>query len=107
MDYRVYMGSSMTVRSLWWLLLYLCSYKLDGSVIVPTVNQSRGGAGAHQCRPEEARRPWWSGGEALGAHEHRWVSKDGHEAGHGVLAMSTGAHGGGGSGGGDHDDECG
>jgi hypothetical protein len=31
-DYRVYMGSSITVRSLWWLLLYLCSYKLDGSV---------------------------------------------------------------------------
>ena len=27
-------GSSMIVWSLWWLLLYLCSYKLDGSVIV-------------------------------------------------------------------------
>jgi hypothetical protein len=33
-DYRVYMGSSMTVWSLRWLLLYLCSYKLDGSVTV-------------------------------------------------------------------------
>ena len=31
-DYRVYMGSSMTVWSLRWLLLYLCSYKLGGSV---------------------------------------------------------------------------
>ena len=31
-DYRVYMGSSMTVWSLWWLLSYLCSYKLVGSV---------------------------------------------------------------------------
>ena len=31
-DYRVYMGSSMTVWSLRWLLLYLCSYKLVGSV---------------------------------------------------------------------------
>ena len=27
-DYRVYMGSSMMVWSLRWLLLYLCSYKL-------------------------------------------------------------------------------
>ena len=27
-DYWVYMGSSMTV----WLLLYLCSYKLDGCI---------------------------------------------------------------------------
>ena len=33
-DYRVYMGSSMTVWSLRWLLLYLCSYKLVGSVTV-------------------------------------------------------------------------
>ena len=32
-DYRVYMGSSMTVSSLWWLFLYSCSYKLVGSVI--------------------------------------------------------------------------
>ena len=32
LDYRVYMGSSTTVWSLRWLLLYLCSYKLDGSV---------------------------------------------------------------------------
>jgi hypothetical protein len=31
-DYRVYMGSGMTVWSLRWLVLYLCSYKLDGSV---------------------------------------------------------------------------
>ena len=31
MDYRVYMGSSMKVRSLRWLPLYLCSYKLVGS----------------------------------------------------------------------------
>ena len=31
-DYRVYMGSSMAVWSLRWLLLYLCSYKLVGSV---------------------------------------------------------------------------
>ena len=30
-DYRVYRGSSMMVRSLRWLLLYLCSYKLVGS----------------------------------------------------------------------------
>ena len=30
-DYRVYMSSSMTI-SLQWLLLYLCSYKLAGSV---------------------------------------------------------------------------
>ena len=35
-DYRVYMGSSMTVSSLWWLLSYLCSYKLVGSVTVIT-----------------------------------------------------------------------
>ena len=33
-DYRVYMGSSMTVWSLRWLLSYLCSYKLVGSVIL-------------------------------------------------------------------------
>ena len=33
-DYRVYMGSSMIVRLLRRLPLYLCSYKLDGSVIV-------------------------------------------------------------------------
>ena len=32
MDYRVYMGSSMTVRSLRWLSLYLCTYKLVGSM---------------------------------------------------------------------------
>ena len=32
MDYRVYMGSSMTVGSFRWLPLYLCSYKLVGSV---------------------------------------------------------------------------
>ena len=31
-DYRVYMGSSMTVWSLRWLLSYLCSYKLVGSI---------------------------------------------------------------------------
>ena len=31
-DYQVYMGSSMTVWSLWWLLSYLCSYKLVGSI---------------------------------------------------------------------------
>ena len=31
MDYRVYMGSSMIVWSLWWLPLYSCSYKLVGS----------------------------------------------------------------------------
>ena len=31
-DYRVYMDSSMTVWSLRWLLLYLCSYKLVGSI---------------------------------------------------------------------------
>jgi hypothetical protein len=31
-DYQVYMGSSMTIWSLWWLPLYLCSYKLDGSI---------------------------------------------------------------------------
>ena len=31
-DYRVYMGSSMTVWSLWWSLSYLCSYKLVGSI---------------------------------------------------------------------------
>ena len=31
-DYRVYMGSSMMVWSPRWLLLYLCSYKLVGSV---------------------------------------------------------------------------
>ena len=31
MDYRVYMGSSMIVRPLQWLALYLCSYKLVGS----------------------------------------------------------------------------
>ena len=33
-DYRVYMGSSMTVWSLRWLLSYLYSYKLVGSVTV-------------------------------------------------------------------------
>ena len=32
-DYQVYMGSSMTVWSLRWLLSYLCSYKLVSSVI--------------------------------------------------------------------------
>ena len=30
-DNRVYRGSSMIVRSLWWLPLYSCSHKLDGS----------------------------------------------------------------------------
>ena len=33
-DYRVYMGRSMTVRSLRWLPLYLCSYKLVGSTTI-------------------------------------------------------------------------
>ena len=33
LDYRVYMGSSMIVWLLRRLQLYLCSYKLDGSVI--------------------------------------------------------------------------
>ena len=33
MDYWVYMGSSMIVWSFWWLPLYLCSYKLVGSII--------------------------------------------------------------------------
>jgi hypothetical protein len=32
LDYWVYMGSSITVWLLSWLLLYLCSYKLDGFV---------------------------------------------------------------------------
>jgi hypothetical protein len=32
LDYRIYIGSSMTVWLLQWLLLYLCSYKLDGSI---------------------------------------------------------------------------
>ena len=32
--YRVYMGSSMIVWLLRWLLLYLCSYKLDSFVII-------------------------------------------------------------------------
>ena len=32
-DYWVYMGSNMTVQPLWWLSLYLCSYKLVGSTI--------------------------------------------------------------------------
>ena len=40
-DYWVYMGSSMIVRLLRWLLLYLCSYKLDGSVTMcPILFQS-------------------------------------------------------------------
>ena len=30
-DYRIYMDSSMTVRSIRWLPLYLCSYKLVSS----------------------------------------------------------------------------
>ena len=34
MDYQVYMGSSMIVRLFCRLPLYLCSYKLDGSIIV-------------------------------------------------------------------------
>ena len=34
MDYWVYMGSSMIVRSLRWLPLYLCSYKLNGSATI-------------------------------------------------------------------------
>ena len=33
-DYRVYMGSSTKLRPLRRLPLYLCSYKLDGSIIV-------------------------------------------------------------------------
>ena len=32
MDYRIYMGSSVMVWLPQWLLLYLCSYKLDGSI---------------------------------------------------------------------------
>jgi hypothetical protein len=32
LDYRSYMGSSMTIGSLRWLFLYLCSYNLGGSV---------------------------------------------------------------------------
>ena len=31
-DYWIYMGSSVMVWLPWWLLLYLCSYKLDGSI---------------------------------------------------------------------------
>jgi hypothetical protein len=32
LDYRSYMGSSMTIWSLRWLFLYLCSYNLGGSM---------------------------------------------------------------------------
>jgi hypothetical protein len=32
LDYQSYMGSSMTIWSLLWLLLYLCSYNLGGSM---------------------------------------------------------------------------
>jgi hypothetical protein len=54
-DYQVYMGSSMTVWSQRWLLLYLCSYKLDGSVTVePTVNPHRWQSGSRI-----RRRCWW------------------------------------------------
>jgi hypothetical protein len=42
MDYRIYMGSSMTVWLLQWLLLYLCSYKLDGFVTVVPTRSDRG-----------------------------------------------------------------
>jgi hypothetical protein len=34
-DYRVYMGSGVTVWPLRWPSLYLCSYKLDSSVTPP------------------------------------------------------------------------
>ena len=40
-DYRVYMGSSVIVWSLQWLLSYLCSYKLVGSVIADKVRKAR------------------------------------------------------------------
>ena len=33
MDYMIYMGSNVMVRLPRWLLLHLCSYKLDGSII--------------------------------------------------------------------------
>ena len=38
MDYWVYMGSSMIARLLWWLILYLCSYKMVGSMIAPVLS---------------------------------------------------------------------
>jgi len=42
-DYWVYMGSSMTVRSLRWLPLYLCSYKLIGSATGWAKREEEGG----------------------------------------------------------------
>ena len=39
MDYWIYMGSSVIVWLPWWLLLYLCSYKLDGSVTQIAANK--------------------------------------------------------------------
>jgi hypothetical protein len=32
LDYRSYMSSNMTIGSLRWLFLYLCSYNLGGSI---------------------------------------------------------------------------
>ena len=46
-DYRVYMGSSMKVRSLRGLPLYLCSYKLVGSAIVGI--RARFNINCHMC----------------------------------------------------------
>ena len=40
MDYQVYMGPSMIVQSLWWLPLYLCSYKLVGSATAIALAQN-------------------------------------------------------------------
>ena len=59
-DYRDYMGSSMAVWSHRWLLSYLCSYKLVGS-ITPTTLGSPRGLGAmpigYSCAHPLAKRP--------------------------------------------------
>ena len=55
-DYRVYMGSSMMVWSLRWLLLYLCSYKLVGSITLgPLSSESfKRSTGARALAPMKA-----------------------------------------------------
>ena len=64
LDYRAYMGSSMTVWSLRWLLLYLCCYKLDGSITWAIAGLARPhvgvGAVEHEARPwaKMARAAW-------------------------------------------------
>jgi hypothetical protein len=55
LDYQSYMGLSMTIWSLQWLFLYLCSYNLGGSVTMRTIMDSM--RHAFQWHPPWPRTP--------------------------------------------------